>query len=222
LALENQRLESEVALAAELPVGLAERLQRKGNKIGESRTLQISVLMSDIRGYSTIAETANAQNLAAQLNEHRARMNKVIADAGGTIMQFAGDSVFAVFGAPEPTRDHAARAVQAALGMQSAQSELNSTWAGGGRPTFGLGIGVTTGEVAAALSGSAEHVEYSVVGDVVNLAQRLQAWAQPGQIVTAQLEPDEHAHGDDDRHERERITQGQPKPDAHAADSRSE
>jgi class 3 adenylate cyclase len=67
--------------------------------------------------------------------------------------------------------------------MQSGQSELNAAWSAAGQPTFGLGIGVTTGEVAAALSGSAEHVEYSVVGDVVNLAQRLQAWAQPGQIV---------------------------------------
>jgi class 3 adenylate cyclase len=183
LALENQRLESEAALASELPIGLAERLQREGNKIGATKTVQISVLMSDIRGYSSIAETASATELATQLNEHRVAMNRVIANAGGTVMQYAGDSVFAVFGAPEPARDHAARAVAAAISMQSAQSELNNTWSAAGRQAFGLGIGVTSGEVAAVLSGSAEHLEYSVVGDVVNLAQRLQAWAQPGQVV---------------------------------------
>ncbi len=183
LALENQRLESEVQLASTLPVGLAERLQREGNRIGETKTMNVSVLMSDIRGYSTIAEGADPRELAAQLNEHRAQMNRVIAAAGGTVMQFVGDSVFAVFGAPEPTPDHARRAVGAAVDMQAAQKVINESWSSAGRPAFGLGIAVTTGDVAAALLGSAEHVEYSVVGDVVNLAQRIQAWAQPGEVV---------------------------------------
>jgi class 3 adenylate cyclase len=191
LALENQRLEAEASLAGTLPVGLVDRLRREGRQIGQAQTLTISVLMSDIRGYSTIAEHADLHDLAAQLNEHRAQMNRVITDAGGTVMQYVGDSVFAVFGAPEPTRDHARRAVTAALGMQAAQSTMNQAWQAGGRPEFGLGIAVTTGDVAAALLGSEEHVEYSVVGDVVNLAQRIQQWAAPGQVVISEQTRDQ-------------------------------
>jgi class 3 adenylate cyclase len=186
LALDNHRLQAAVQLERELPLGLAERLQREGARIGDTRTLEISVLMSDIRDYTTLAEQADLHQLAGQLNEHRAAMNRVIGDAGGTVMQFVGDMVFAVFGAPVSTTDHAARAVSAALKMQEAQGQINEGWRAAGRSVFGLGIAVTTGEVAAALLGSAEHVEYSVVGDVVNLAQRLQTFAAAGQVVVSE------------------------------------
>lgn len=183
LALENQRLRAEVELSREIPPGLAERLQGEGARIGDVRTLSISVLMSDIRGYSTIAERADLRTLAGQLHEHRVAMNRVIAGQRGTVMQFVGDAVFAVFGAPVPMDDHAILAVRAAMEMQAAQLKINRAWVAVGLPAFHLGIGVTTGDVAAALLGSPEHVEYSVVGDVVNLAQRLQAWAAAGEIV---------------------------------------
>ncbi|MDQ2933673.1 MAG: adenylate/guanylate cyclase domain-containing protein [Chloroflexota bacterium] len=183
MAIENQRLQAEVKLVREMPSGLAERLLREGAQIGDTQTLLISVLMSDIRGYSTIAEHADVHALAAQLNEHRGAMNRVVSGHGGTVMQFVGDAVFAVFGAPLPLHDHALRAVQAAIEMQQAQMAINQTWSATRRPQFGLGIGVTTGQVAAALLGSAEHVEYSVVGDVVNLAQRIQNWAGRGDVV---------------------------------------
>jgi class 3 adenylate cyclase/uncharacterized membrane protein len=187
LAIENHRLVDEVHLERELPVSLAERLQREGYRIGDTKTLEISVLMSDIRGYATLAETADAHQLAAQLNEHRARMSAIVVAHGGTVMQFVGDMVFAVFGAPDPATDHASRAVSAALEMQAAQHEINEHWEVAGRAKFSIGIAVTTGEVAAALLGSSDHVEYSVVGDVVNLAQRIQAWAEPGQVVISQV-----------------------------------
>ncbi|MGH9095172.1 MAG: adenylate/guanylate cyclase domain-containing protein, partial [Acidimicrobiales bacterium] len=138
---------------------------------------------SDIRGYSTIAEHADPSALARQLNVHRAKMNKAIVAAGGTVMQFVGDAVMAVFGAPLAMDDHAQRAVQAAACMHAAQAEVNRSWRREGLAEFGLGIGITTGEVAAALLGSEEHLEYTVVGDTVNLAQRLQQWAEPGVSV---------------------------------------
>jgi len=185
LAIENHRLVDEVRLARELPAGLAQRLQREGYRIGDTRTLEISVLMSDIRGYATLAETADPHELAAQLNEHRARMSAIVVAHGGTVMQFVGDMVFAVFGAPEPTPDHAPRAVAAALQMQAAQGEINERWSTAGRSPFEIGIAVTSGEVAAALLGSEDHLEYSVVGDVVNLAQRIQGWAEGGQVVVS-------------------------------------
>jgi class 3 adenylate cyclase len=110
-------------------------------------------------------------------------MNAVIVGEGGTLMQTAGDSVFAVFGAPLPLDDHPARAVRAALAMHASQTALNRRWSLEQKPVFGLGIAVTGGEVAAALLGSEDHVEYSIVGDVVNLAQRIQQWAHAGETI---------------------------------------
>jgi class 3 adenylate cyclase/ActR/RegA family two-component response regulator len=166
-----------------LPGGVADKLRREGRHIGETEELEVTVLMADIRGYTTIAERADPSVLALQLNEHRAAMSHAIIDAGGTVMQFVGDAVIAVFGAPVPQHDHAQRAVDTATEIHRAQAELNAAWKTAGREPFGLGIGLSTGNVAAALLGSEERLEYTVIGDVVNLTQRLQEWAQPGETV---------------------------------------
>jgi class 3 adenylate cyclase len=181
-----EREEQGETLSRLLPGGLAEKLRTEGRKIGETERLEVTVLMSDIRGYSTIAEQADPTQLAGQLNEHRAQMNHAILHAGGTVMQFVGDAVMAVFGAPLPRSDHADRAVDAALAMHARQQDVNDRWEHQGLAPFGLGIGLSTGEVAAALLGSEERVEYTLVGDTVNLAQRLQQWAEPGQIVVSE------------------------------------
>jgi class 3 adenylate cyclase len=89
----------------------------------------------------------------------------------------------AVFGAPDPLPDHAARAVAAASAMHRAQAAVNAEWHSEGLEPFGLGIGITTGLVAAALLGSDERLEYTVIGDTVNLAQRIQQWARAGETV---------------------------------------
>ncbi|HEX2701165.1 MAG TPA: adenylate/guanylate cyclase domain-containing protein [Acidimicrobiales bacterium] len=184
------REEQGETLSRLLPGGLAEKLRREGRRIGETETLDVTVLMSDIRGYSTIAEHADPSVLAGQLNEHRAEMNRAILDVGGTVMQFVGDAVMAVFGAPFPLEDHADRALTAAYAMHAGQAEVNRRWAEQGRPAFELGIGLSTGEVAAALLGSEERLEYTMVGDTVNLAQRLQQWAGPGETVVSQPSAD--------------------------------
>ena len=170
-------------LSGLLPAGVADRVGRTGSVLGESEMLHVSVAMSDVRGFCSIAERADAASLARQLNEHYAQMNAAVVDNDGTVMQFVGDCVFAVFGAPVPQHDHADRALAAARSMQEAQSELNHAWVSQGLPRFDLGIGISTGKVAAALIGSDERFEYSLVGDTVNLAQRLQQWASGGEIV---------------------------------------
>ena len=169
-----------------LPTGLADKMRRDGRKVGETEEMEVTVVMSDIRGYSGIAERTDPSDLAHQLSRHRASMNSVIIDHGGTVMQFIGDAVMAVFGAPDPYSDHATLALDAALAMHKAQAEMNEDWAEEQLDAFGLGIGLSTGTVAAALLGSEERMEYTVIGDTVNLSQRLQQWAEPGETILSE------------------------------------
>jgi class 3 adenylate cyclase/ActR/RegA family two-component response regulator len=180
------REEQGETLSRLLPGGLAEKLRRDGRHIGETEKVTVTVLMSDIRSYSTIAEHADPSQLAGQLNTHRAAMNEAILGENGTVMQFVGDAVMAVFGAPFAQADHADRAVAAALAMHAKQSVINTAWEADGLPPFGLGLGLSTGEAAAALLGSEERLEYTLVGDTVNLSQRLQQLADAGETVVSE------------------------------------
>jgi adenylate cyclase len=180
------REEQGETLSRLLPSGLAEKLRQERPDIGETERVVVTVLMSDIRSYSTIAEHADPSQLAGQLNTHRAAMNKAILGEGGTVMQFVGDAVMAVFGAPFPQDDHADRAVAAASSMHEFQAGINARWEADGLPAFGLGLGLSTGAAAAALLGSAERLEYTLVGDTVNLCQRLQQLADKGETVASE------------------------------------
>jgi class 3 adenylate cyclase len=173
-------------LSRMLPGGIAERLRQRGSDAGQTERLVVTVLISDVRGYSAIAEASDPSRLAAQLKEHRTIASDAVLAEHGTVMQFVGDSVMAVFGAPEPQSDHADRALCAANAIQLGQVALNQRWQAAGLPAFELGVGLSTGLVAAALIGSAERAEYSLVGDAVNLAQRLQQFASPGETVLSE------------------------------------
>jgi len=173
------REEQGETLSRLLPGGLADKLRDDRAAAGRTERLEVTVLMSDVRGYSAIAETTDPTALAGQLNTHRREMNAAILEEDGTVMQYVGDAVMAVFGAPFAQPDHADRALRAALGMHHRQRAVNEQWQAEGLVPFGLGIGLSTGEVAAALLGSEERLEYTLVGDTVNLAQRLQDLARP-------------------------------------------
>jgi len=103
--------------------------------------------------------------------------------------------VMAVFGAPLPQDDHADRALRAAAAMHERQADLDAVWAQRALSPFGLGIGLSTGDVAAALLGSEERLEYTVVGDTVNLSQRLQDLARPAGTTIASLATITALHG---------------------------
>ncbi|MGI8792452.1 MAG: adenylate/guanylate cyclase domain-containing protein [Acidimicrobiales bacterium] len=180
------REEQGESLSRLLPGGIAEKVRREGGRIGETEMLDVTVLMSDIRGYTSIAEHADPSALARQLNTHRAEMNRAILDNGGTVMQFVGDAVMAVFGAPLAVDRHADRALSAARDMHRLQAAVNSAWSTDGLAPFDLGIGLSTGRVAGALLGSDQRLEYTIVGDTVNLTQRLQQFASAGQIVLSE------------------------------------
>jgi class 3 adenylate cyclase len=174
-----RREEQGEILSRLLPGGLAEKLRVDAGAARRTEKLLVTVLMSDVRGYSEIAEHTDPVVLAGQLNAHRCEMNAAILTEKGTVMQYVGDAVMAVFGAPFPQPDQAARACRAAAAMHAHQQTLNGIWAAGGLEPFGLGIGISTGDVAAALLGSEERLEYTLVGDTVNLAQRLCDLARP-------------------------------------------
>lgn len=179
------REEQGESLSRLLPTGVADRIRSRGARIGETEQLAVTVVMSDIRGYSSIGELTDPSQLAQQLNRHRAEMNRAILSVGGTVMQYVGDAVMAVFGAPEPSADHADRALAAARAMHAAQRAVNMDWEEANLPVFPIGIGVSTGNIAAALLGSDERLEYTIVGDAVNLCQRLQQFAGDGEIVVS-------------------------------------
>jgi class 3 adenylate cyclase/DNA-binding NarL/FixJ family response regulator len=180
------REEQGAMLSRLLPGGIADRLRQRGHAIGEIQRLVVTVLISDVRGYSGIAEVSDPSRLAGQLKEHRTVASDAVLAEHGTVMQFVGDSVMAVFGAPEPLADDADCALRTAIAMHGAQRELNGRWEAAGLPAFELGVGLSTGLVAAALIGSEERAEYSVVGDAVNLAQRLQQFASCGETVLSE------------------------------------
>jgi class 3 adenylate cyclase/DNA-binding NarL/FixJ family response regulator len=208
-----EREEQGETLSRMLPSGLAEKLRSDPEALQRTERLDVTVLMSDVRGYSAIAEHTDPALLACQLDEHRREMNAAILAEGGTVMQYIGDAVMAVFGAPFPQDDHALRAVRAACAMHARQDDVNRRWEERGLASFGLGIGLSTGEVAAAVLGSDERLEYTVVGDTVNLAQRLQDLARPaGMTVLSEATRQAAGHAVDVDTLGDRLVKGREKP----------
>jgi class 3 adenylate cyclase/DNA-binding NarL/FixJ family response regulator len=175
---------SRKTLASFVPQQLADRLAAQPETAIEPQEMDVTVLFSDIRGFSTIAERLEARDVATVIGRHLEAMAEVVAQHGGTIDKFQGDAVMAVFGAPEPSLDHAERALRCAIAMQARQRELNADgWDVVDLPEMGVGIGVNTGRVIAGTVGGGGRLEYTVVGDAVNVASRLQNEASGGEIV---------------------------------------
>ncbi len=140
---------------------------------GRRRTM--SVLFSDMRGFTAMTERGDPEALVGQLNEYFSRMVEVVFAHHGTIDKFVGDMVMALFGAPLDDADHADHAVATAVEMVRALDVLNARWLQEGRPALGIGIGVNSGEMIAGNIGSASIRSYTVIGDAVNLGARLES-----------------------------------------------
>ncbi len=144
---------------------------------------EVTVLFADLRGYTHFSERANPEALVELLNEYFRMATDVIMAREGTLDKFLGDAVMAVFNAPEPQEDHFYRAVDAALALRNAVSTWNAR-----RGVEGLtfGIGVNQGEAVVGNIGTSRAMNYTAIGDAVNLAKRLQEQAAPGQILVAE------------------------------------
>ncbi len=140
---------------------------------GERR--EMTVLFSDIRGFTSVSETGNPEAIVAQLNEYFGRMVDVVFRNNGTVDKFVGDMVMALFGAPIADPKHADHAVAAAFEMVTELEALNVKWKAEGRPPLDIGIGVNSGEMIAGNIGSERIMSYTVIGDAVNLGARLES-----------------------------------------------
>lgn len=144
---------------------------------------ELSVLFADIRNFTRFAEMFQPEDVVEVLNQYLDRMVESLFAYQGTLDKFLGDGLLAFFGAPLQQPDHARRAVQAALDIQSAMGELNKHRRQQGAITLDIGIGINSGEAIVGNIGSEKRMEYTVIGDMVNVAQRLQARAQPGEVL---------------------------------------
>ncbi|MBI3585291.1 MAG: GAF domain-containing protein [Nitrospinae bacterium] len=147
------------------------------------RRQNVTILFSDIRGFTEITEAKPPEYIVDLLNEYFAEMIDVIFKYGGTLDKFIGDGLMAVFGTPIYYKDHAKRGVAAALEMQEKLKALNMRNRKRGFVELAVGIGVNTGSVIAGNIGSEKRMEYTVVGNGVNIASRLEGLAQGGQIL---------------------------------------
>jgi class 3 adenylate cyclase len=173
------------ALASFLPPEVAELVEASPSALSLREELEATILFSDIRGFSTLAEQLPPREVAEVVGRHLAAMVEVVTAHGGVLDKFAGDAVMAVFGAPRPADDHARRALGCAVAMQHRQAALNQQADKEGQSRFQIGIGINTGMVVAGTLGGAGRLDYTVLGDAVNVAQRLQSEALGGEILAS-------------------------------------
>ena len=182
---ERERLKS--TLARYVSDDVAARILTERSDLdlkGEMR--EVTVLFLDIRGFTALAERLPPREVVSLLNEYFEAMIEVVFKHHGTVNKFMGDAVMAVFGAPFAIDDAPMRAVRAAVEIEQASAAISLARKQAGQPVVAVGIGINTGSAVAGNVGSERRMEYTVIGDEVNLAQRLEALAREGEILVSQ------------------------------------
>ncbi len=160
--------------------------QEEAVKLGGQKR-PVVVFFSDIRGFTSMSENMNPDEIATLLTEYFTEMVEIVFENGGTLDKFMGDAIMALWGAPLADKQAADRAMNAAIGMMTTLESLNQKWAQEGREQqVQIGIGINFGEVFAGNIGSDARLEYTVIGDAVNVASRLCDKAGPGEIMVSE------------------------------------
>ena len=162
---------------------VATELLRKDVTLGGEER-EVTVLFSDLRNFTTMCEALNAHDMLAILNHYFTRMSGIVEAHGGIVDKYVGDALMALFGAPLGNPDDADRAMQTALEMCEALDELNRQWRTQDLPIIGVGIGINTDVVIAGNMGSEVRLNYTVIGDGVNLASRLEGLTKTPEYET--------------------------------------
>jgi len=156
-----------------------------GAELGAPEVREVSILFADISGFTSMSEKMSPSAVALLLNDYLSRMTDVIFKYEGTLDKYIGDAIMAVFGAPLDMPDHAQRAIRTALEMQERLAEWNAERKEG--PAFLVRIGINSGKAVAGEIGSVNKKEYTVLGDTVNTASRIESSvARPGSVVVGQ------------------------------------
>ena len=153
----------------------------EGQKSG-GQTKNVTIMMSDLRGFTALGAKLPAEELITVLNHYFAAMVAVIQKYGGTVIEFLGDGIFVVFGAPKDLEDHAVNAVKCAVEMQSALHAVNDWNRENGYPELEMGIGINTGNAVVGNIGSEKKMKYGCMGSVVNITGRLESLTIGGQV----------------------------------------
>jgi adenylate cyclase len=163
---------------------LLERAARGRLTLGGERS-EVSILFSDIRGFTRMSATMEPDDVVDMLNAYFAALVEAIFRCEGTVDKFIGDAILAVFGSPDPDPEHHHQALHAALAMQEAVQKLNAARKERNQPTCEIGIGVHSGDVLHGFVGTQERLEFTVVGDAVNRASRFCAAAGANEIIVS-------------------------------------
>jgi len=155
------------------------------------RKERLTMFFSDVRGFTSMSEKMEPQEVQQLLSEYFTEMTGILFKYEGTLDKFMGDAIMAFFGNPVPQPDQARRAVLMALEMQESIARLNQKLTAEGRRTIGVGMGINTGDVTVGNLGSKDFLDYTVIGDAVNLACRLEQNAKAGEIIITQATHDE-------------------------------
>ena len=150
------------------------------------KEVKASILFSDIRGFTKFSSDMEPGKLITQLNEYFSLMANVIIAHGGYLDKFIGDAIMAVFGVPKTAVDDSCRAIKAATEMQSRLNQINKEWQSRNWQALSMGIGINTGSVVSGNIGSTQRMEYTVLGDSVNVASRLCSVAKGGQVIVSE------------------------------------
>lgn len=168
------RLRRRDGLSRFLPKQVVERVMQAGDTSLQPVQREVTILFSDIRDFTMLSETLQPREVLELLDEYFGQMTHIVMARGGIVNKFLGDGMLACWGVPDSSEDHAERAMRAALDMREKLGELNVRRVSQGLPPLRIGIGLHTGVVAAGMLGGAEQHEYTVIGDAVNLASRVE------------------------------------------------
>ena len=175
LSEEKKKRQIRQAFGLYVPESVVEEMLAHPERLrvgGEKK--ELSILFSDIRGFTSLSEKLTAEEVVLQLNGYLTRMTEVVFAQQGTLDKYIGDAIMAIFGAPMPQEDHAVRACRTALGMIEALRSLQEDWKEKGLPVLDIGIGIHTGMAVVGNMGSERRMDYTAIGDNVNLASRLE------------------------------------------------